>query len=118
MRLRVVAIADRGVPNQERLHISALVDANLVNYAIFDTVRLGNGSTIASIPKHAYWFTPYQVKAGDDVVIYTGPGTPSRIPRPGVGTHQFFYWGLGQTIWGDPKSCAVVLEIGDWATSP
>ena len=118
MRLKVITIADRGVPNKERLHLSALVDANLVNYAIFDTVRMGDGSVIASIPRHAYWFTPSLVRAGDNVVVYTGPGVATKNARANGGTDYFFFWGLKQTIWSDPKSCAVVLEVADWATSP
>jgi hypothetical protein len=118
MRIKVVSIGDRGIANQERLHLSVLADANLVNYAIFDTVKTGLGATILPIPKHTYWFTPYPVKAGDQVVIFTGSGTQLKQPRTDGFMNHFFYWGLKETIWNGPWNCAVVLEIGDWATSP
>jgi hypothetical protein len=51
------------VPEKERLHISVLADDNLNYYAVFDT-EYQNGEIVA-IPKRAYWFVDYRVKAGD-----------------------------------------------------
>lgn len=118
MRIKVVSIADRGIPNKERLHLSVLVDANLVNYVILDTVKLASGTVVRSIPNHTYWFLPYPVKAGDDVIVYSGHGVQSKSPKAGGGAYHFFYWGMQQTLWDAPDACAVVLEIGDWATLP
>jgi hypothetical protein len=118
MKIKVLRIADKGVPDLERLHLSVLADANLVNYAVFDTVKLTNGTAIQSIPKHTYWFLSYPVKAGDDVVLYTRPGVQSKAVRGGGGTTHFFFWGMTHTLWDAPDACAVVLEVVDWATSP
>jgi hypothetical protein len=116
MRLRIVSTACRAIPNQERLHLSVLVPANLANYAILNTVKLP-GNLIASIPKNTFWFTAQAVKPGDNVILYTTGGTPSRNVRPDGGTDYFYYWNLPNVLWQDPASCAVVLEINDWITS-
>jgi hypothetical protein len=116
MRLRIVSTAYRGVPNQERLHLSVLVPANLVNYAVFNTVKLP-GNLIVSKPKNTYWFIAQAVKPGDNVVLYTTTGTPTKNLRPDGGTDYFYYWGLHNVLWSDPSSCAVVVEINDWVTS-
>jgi hypothetical protein len=118
MRLSVVTITDRGVPNRERLRLTALTDANLVNYVIFDTIKMANGTAVDPVPRHVLWFTPYLVKAGDDIIVYSRAGTPSASAKSGGGRNHFFFWGLGKTIWGHKDACAVVLEINDWATSP
>src|SRR5205085_5326371 len=40
MKITVVGIIDRGVPDKERLHLRALADLSLVYYAVIDTVYL------------------------------------------------------------------------------
>ena len=84
MKLNIVRIADRGVANQERLHVAVTENANLAFY----------------------------------VVLYAGFGNNHVSPRPDGGTDYFFYWGLKNTLWAPPNSCAVLLEIENWQTSP
>lgn len=117
MKIRVVGITDRGTPQKERLHISVLAETSLVRYVIFDSSRILNGTAVAAIPKHAYWFTDYLAKPGDNVVVYTGIGLNTKQVRPDGGTDHFFYWGLKTVLWHDPNACAVVLEVGDWVTA-
>lgn len=116
MRLKIVSIIDRGVPNQERLHLSVLAAANLNFYAVFDTTKIDN-NTVVAIPRRAYWFTEHVVSPGDHVILYTKAGTESVSRRTDGYSNHFFYWGLRNTIWGDPKSCAVLVEISNWETS-
>jgi len=117
MRIKIVGIIDRGVPDKERLHLSVLADVDIVNYVIFDTVKIANGTKILAIPKRAFWFSSVQVRAGDNVVVYTRGGTPSKSIRPDGGHNHFFFWGQSSTLWHIPNSCAVVLEINEWVTS-
>jgi hypothetical protein len=116
MRLKLLSILNRGVPEKERLHISVLADDNLNYYAVFDT-DYQNGE-IAAIPKRAYWFVDYRVKAGDHILLYTKLGTDSRRIRSDGFWNHFFYWGLKKALWGQPANCAVLLKIEDWETSP
>jgi hypothetical protein len=115
MNLRIIRIADRGVPNKERLHITALAAADLNYYLILNTTRIGNG--LSPLPLNALWFGPYSVNKGDNIVIYTGPGTASRSKRADGGEDHFLYWGLRNTIWQDPNTCAVLMAISAWETS-
>ena len=116
MRLKIVSIWDRGLANKERLDLLVVTPANLNYYAIFDTTLMGN-SQIVAIPKRAYWFTAFQVSAGDHVVLYTGPGQTVTHPRSDGRKNHFFYWGLTSVIWSDPNSRAVLVELGTWETS-
>jgi hypothetical protein len=115
--LKIVGIIDRGIPGKERLHLSAVANVNLNYYAVFDTVYMGPDA-IETIPLRAYWFANYEVRAGDHVILYTRPGEQSTKLRNDGFTNHFFYWGLERPIWKAPSSCAVLLEISNWETSP
>jgi len=115
MNLKVVRIADRGVPGKERLHLSVEADADLVYYVVFATEY--QGLNISQIVKHVLWFKSYKVKAGDNVVLATGSGANSTSRRADGGTDHFFYWGQPQVLFAAPLACAVVVEIQNWATT-
>ena len=117
MRLRIVSIADRGIAQNERLHLSVLADTNLVNYVVLDTIKISS-TAISTSPKHVFWLPSYPVKPGDNVVIYTRAGVQNNLRRRDGGADHFFFWGLDRAVWGDSNACAVVLELNDWATSP
>lgn len=117
MRLKIVEIADRGVPGKECLHLAVQTSVNLNFYAVFDTVRIGGG-LISQFPRRAYWFQQQEVSAGDRVILHTGPGVNSFVKGEYGGTTFFFYWGLASTLWDEPSSCAVLLELCQWQTSP
>lgn len=117
MRLKILQIADRGVPGKERLQLAVQIPANLNFYAVLATGRIADG-LISQFPKHTYWFQQQAVRPGDRVTLYTGPGTNSFWEREEGGTSYSFYWGLNSTIWDEPSSCAVVLEVNQWQTSP
>ncbi len=117
MRLKIIQIMDRGVPGKECLHIAVQLPVDLHFYAVFDTARIGGG-LISQFPAHTYWFQQQAVQPGDNVILYTGPGPHSFNKRADGGTNYFFYWGLDSTIWHEPSSCAVVLEVNKWETSP
>jgi hypothetical protein len=117
MKLRVLQIADRGVPGKECLHLAVQAAGNLNFYAVFDTARLGDGM-ISRFPRNTYWFQNQPVNTGDRVILYTGPGVNSFVRGEDEGVTYSFYWGFGTTLWGEPSSCAVVVELSQWQTSP
>ena len=116
MNISIVRIADRGVANQERLHLQALSGADLCFYAVIDTSYSGSGVTAGW--KNVYWFRSHRVKAGDNIVLYTGGGVDVSHANANGGTDHFFYWGQPKTLWNNPLACAVVFEVTQWITSP
>ena len=117
MRVRIVNITDRGVAYQERLHLSVWAPSNLVNYAVFVSRKIAP-TTIKTPPDYAYWFMNTPVYPGDQIVLYTGTGQNTSEQRQDGRWNRFFYWGLSHTVWHDPQSCAVLLEINEWDTKP
>ena len=116
MRLRIVTVADPGVPNQERLHLSVLVDAQLEYYVVLRSFTVpGQAFALVSAgTAPAFWFPSRPVKAGDNVVLYTGSGMMTSNVRPDGGTDHFFYWGMPQTLFHDPNACVVLTELNWW----
>ena len=117
MKLQILTIADRGIANQERLHIVALADTDLSFYAALLSVQLQTDRVAAGL-RTAYWFGPRPVKAGDHIVLYSGPGRDRSEGRPDGRTNHFYHWGFTNTGWGNAAACAVLLEVADWQTSP
>lgn len=116
MSLQIVQIVDRGQPNRERLHLRVMADTNLQYFLVLSTSYL-TPAAISNIPRHTYWFAPKLVRAGDEVVLITGHGTPIEAPNPSGSTIHYFYWGLPQTVWNTTGECAVVLEVTTWETT-
>ncbi|MGB9072506.1 MAG: hypothetical protein WCC22_07515 [Terriglobales bacterium] len=115
-RLAITGLYDRGVANKERLHITARVDANLSFYVVMTSNYSPNRQTVMAGSRLAFWFNAFNVKAGDSIILYTGPGSYTTSKRPDGGTDHFFYWGLPSTLWANPDGCAVLCELNAWET--
>lgn len=116
MRIKIVRIADRGVPDKERLHLSVTADTTLSGYVVLKSFAQGDGVMSGSLP--AFWFPTVAAKAGDQVVLYsnTGPYTSEKT-GDGKTTVHFFHWGGTVPLWAKPSDCAVVLEASNWDTA-
>jgi hypothetical protein len=116
MKLQIVGVVDRKSAGNERLHLRALADANLMYYVVVDTTYI-SPTSISNKLRHTYWFPNRPVKAGDHVVLYSAAGTESKKINADGTTSHFFYWGLGSTVWNNTGDCAMVFEINTWMTS-
>ncbi len=116
MKLQIVRIVDRGIANKERIQLTVLADTNLNYYVVFDTAY-NTPNSISRFPKHVFWFPSLAVKAGDQVVLYTGFGQQKSEPALGR-TNHLFYWEQKNTLFNKTGDCAVLLEITSWQTSP
>ena len=116
MRLQLVAIGDRGIANQERIHLAALTDTDASFYVVMLSVSIIAQGTVAAAARPAFWFPAQKLKAGDNVVLYTRAGTPSFQKRADGGTDYFYFWGLNQTVFNNFTACAVLAELAEWQT--
>jgi hypothetical protein len=117
MKLQPVEISDRGVANKERLWLKVLVNTNLKFFMAFVAVRLPN-KLVSRETRGAYWFADKEVRAGDQVILYTAKGTPSQMVNPDGSTTHFLFWGSESTLWNAPTDCALLIEIEEWNTIP
>ena len=117
MKLQIIRVVDRGKQNQERLHLSVLQETDLSYYAVLLS-RYITPTSIANGNLAAFWFSAQPVRPGDQIILFSGPGSPTSRVQTNGNTAYFYYWGLKNTVWNYPANCAVVIEVADWATSP
>lgn len=115
MKVQIVGMSDRGIPNKERLHLRALLNFNLA-YLIALNTR-GSGTAVDPGSLAAFWFPAKEVKHGDSIVLYSNIGEHTQEPAVDGTTNHFYHWGFPQTIWQDPAACVVVLDILDWQST-
>lgn len=122
MKLSVVGIFDKGVPNRERIQLVAHGDLSLAYYVLVLTnaVKLLGAQTEPKIRVGglvSYWFAGKEVKAGDVIVLYTGGGKDTESKTLLTGTTHILFWGLSQTFFNTPDARVVLMEISEWATT-
>lgn len=110
MKLMIKSYGDIGNLNDERIGMRVLEDCNLKFFAVYHTSV--NEKGFYNRPKHVFWFYPKDVKAGDEVVLYTRKGADNTIDKDDHQVH-FIYWGLDQSI-ANKGDCVVLSEIKDW----
>ncbi|MDE3098961.1 MAG: hypothetical protein KGJ88_05765 [Verrucomicrobiota bacterium] len=117
MKTTWLGIYDRGNIANERVHFRALADIDLQFCAIVDTQYQTVQGLIEVNNKNCFWFSPYPVKAGQNVVVYTRAGVPNFETRADGSMFHFFFRGLGQPLYQPVHRCAVLLEINSWITT-
>jgi len=115
MKLQIVRVADRGVPNKERLHLRVLAESTLAFYVVLRGKRVAHNQ-VSSGSVSAYWFPALPAKAGDQVIVYSGFGKNSSKLQIDGSTIHFFYWGSESLLWSSENDCAVVVEGSNWET--
>lgn len=117
MKLQIVRIADRGQPNRESLHLHVLQPTNLSYYVALYT-HYQSPTVIANGLLTAFWFPGEDVRPGDTIVLFSGNGQPQQRLEPNGSTTHFYYWGMPNAIWHHPANCVMLVEVGNWLTSP
>jgi len=115
MKIEIIKIIDKGIADKERLWLRVLADTDLSYYIVFDTTYTSE-NTISNVQRHAHWFKPRKVKAGDYIILYTREGTISTSQNKDGSTNHFLFWGIGRNIWNKDDDCAVLFEINSWMT--
>lgn len=114
MKMRLRSYGDEGNLSEERIGFQVLRDCNLKFFVVYHTNITDGG--FYNRPSDVFWFYPKDVKAGDEVVLYTKEGTDSSEKKADGHTIHFFYWGLNSPIIvkGD---CIVLSEVEDWSVT-
>ena len=116
MKVICLGIYDRGDISKERVHLRAIADIDLKFYAVYDTVYTAEDK-VQTQNKNCFWFPSFQVKAGQNVVIYTRAGNQNTEPRNDGTVFHFFFRGLVLPIYKPVENCAVIFEMANWITS-
>jgi hypothetical protein len=115
MEITILSIGDRGDLGNERIGLKVLKECDLKYYILFSTNLTENSFYNRS--KASYWFAPLKVKAQDKIVVYTKKGSDSIKSNEDGSTTYFFYWGLENPLFNEPKNGVVVGELKTWENS-
>lgn len=119
--LKLFAVADRGVPNKERIPIQVLKQTDMGKYGIL--VGVSSYYKLA-VPVHdnLFWFGDGIVNAGDWILVFTGSGGPRADDwsnPPGSKVYSL-HWGRPTTVFANSTVVPILfgIEAVDVGLSP
>jgi hypothetical protein len=109
--LTIMAVLDRGVPNEECIAIQAHERINLGQYGIMLGVYAPLNSA-TPFKDHLFWFGDGFIEEGDWVFIYTGMGEPRKSKtNDGVNSIFTIFWGKPKTIFANTIVVPVLFRV-------
>jgi hypothetical protein len=109
MILKILGIADQDDQDEQRLVLKATKDGNLSEYAVVDNT-FKEGGIPSNLHQHYFSFPDYEVKEGDQIVLYTRGGNSAPRQMDSGKMAHFFYWDLKISVW-NPNDTAHLLKI-------
>jgi hypothetical protein len=93
--LSLRGVADRGIPNRERILIYSFSVTDLQNF-ILGIGYTADDRVVTPFRQYVYYFDDIVVPAQSWIVVYTGPGQTqvSRLPVPGNDIAFIYHWGF------------------------
>jgi len=94
VELTIVAVADAGVPNRERIVLRPTQEVNLGQFGMTVGIRNSdNPNLIVPITDFFFWFPNLVVEPPSWLFLYTGKGTYERTTVTGTSeTAHVFHW--------------------------
>jgi hypothetical protein len=112
IELTIVDIADRGLPNMERIVIRANSVVNLGQYGIMLGLRGAATSNAFPIRDNLLWLGDAVLLEGDWLFVYTGPGEPKITGLPNTNQRLIsVHWGRPQTILNHEALVPILFRI-------
>src|ERR1700730_10382869 len=92
--LTIIAVADAGVPNQERVVLRPTESVDLGQFGVTVGIRnSGNPNLILPLADHFFWFPNLVVETPSWLFLYTGKGSYEKTTRTGTSeTAHVFHW--------------------------
>jgi hypothetical protein len=116
MNITITGIRSPGELNDERLIMRVLSPVVEVGrYAVF-RAEVEDESVTTNV-SNVFWFPDGTVKKGDLVVLYTKNGVQKERVNKDGSTSHFYYWGMKEPFWNDPKFVAVLVQIDQWSST-
>ena len=117
-QLMLHSVIDRGVPNKEHIALLVLEDVETTHeYLILIGVTATPGDAIPIVDS-SYWLGHGELKKGDWVFIFTGPGEARLDKLPDEKSLYSLYWGRTQTVFYDPRIVPVLIRFSEVSVLP
>jgi hypothetical protein len=110
--LKLFPVADRGVPNQERVPIQVLRTTDMGQFGLL--VGISSYQKLATpVQDNLFWFGDGLVNAGDWILLYTGSGTARTddwTTPPGSKVYSV-HWGRPTTIFANSSVVPILFAV-------
>jgi len=110
--LKLFPVADRGVPNQERVPIQVLKATDMGQFGLL--VGISSYHKLATpVQDNLFWFGDGLVNAGDWILLYTGSGTPRADDwdtPPGSKVYSV-HWGRPTTVFANSSVVPILFAV-------
>jgi hypothetical protein len=115
--LTVMAVLERGVPNEECIAIQSNERLNLGQYGIMLGVYSQFNSAVP-FKDHLFWFGDGFIEKGDWLFIFTGSGEPRKSTTTDGNNNLFtVFWGKPTTVFANSNIVPVLFRV-DAVTVP
>lgn len=108
VEIALMGVANRGVPNKERVVLRPTEPVQLGEFALISVARNVDNNGVPLVDGF-FWFGELQVSPPSWVYVYTGPGyyTASHISGSDVPVHVY-HWGRKTTMFSDAVHPALI----------
>lgn len=113
MKFTFKIIRDAGNLDKERIVFSVSADTDIGQFLAMLS-RISDDWAPKSGRHTSFWFPDQTVKAGDLVVLYSKEGKSNSSQNKDGSSSYFYYWGLKEAKFGDPKMGIVLFSAPDW----
>lgn len=114
--LKLFPVADRGVPNSERIPILVREHTDMGQFGLM--IGLNTLSGLANpLRDQLFWFGDGMVKPGDWILVYTGSGKPNKIDWHSPPGSQIYvvHWGRDKTMFANSQIVPILFKTGSVA---
>lgn len=109
--LTIFPVAERGIPNRERIPIYVRETTNMGQYGIMVGISTTNNAALP-YQDNLFWFGDGIVNAGDWILLYTGRGTTRTEPWEATGGNVYsVHWGRSTTIFAHTNIVPVLFRV-------
>ena|ERR1700722_3016835 len=111
--LQLLGVFERGIPNKEHVIIRPTIPLEMGSYALMVGARtLPPDDLVIPVRDFLFWFGTAILQSVDWIFVYTGHGTPIRIPTADSSGHIYIcYWNHSQTIFHDPQYVPLLVRM-------
>ncbi len=109
--LELIQVADRGVPNLERIALFVKEATNMGQFGIMIGYSSYDNSAIP-YQDNLFWFGDGIVTKGDWLIIYTGKGTSKTEKWGPTGSNVYsVHWGRSNTIFANSLIVPILFRV-------
>jgi hypothetical protein len=112
-QLSIRGVADRGVPNRERIILYNFAAVNLQNF-IMGIGHTTDDQLVTPFFGYVYYFDDIVIPAKSWVIVYTGPGQHqvSKLP-PNDEIAFIYHWGLNSVLFQQREVVPILFRISE-----